>query len=539
MRTVVIGAGVAGLTAAGLLAKAGHAVTVLEAHVDPGGSAATFFHRGYRFDAGATLVGGFQPGGPHAIAGERLEITWPVRPVEPAMVVHTPNAPQGPIVRWGDEARWREERIRVFGSASEPFWRSQEFVAGEVWRFAAAHPPWPPQSVGEALRLGSVALRQPTLATLLPLAPTSVTQWARALGAGGALPAFWTFLDAQLLISTQTVADRAVALFGAVALDLARVGVYHVRGGIGGISETLAAAVRRHGGRIRYRTEVTRIETRNGRVARVHARTGRRGTAQPYEADVVVANLTPWNITRLLGDAAPTALLRQMRRLPQTWGAFTLYLGVDAAAIPPGLPDHHQIVQDPSLPLGEGNSVFLSLSPRWDETRAPAGQRALTLSTHTRPEPWWALRGTPDGRAAYEARVGTYTETLLRAAEEVLPGVRASIQLSLPGTPVTFERFTHRTHGFVGGFPQSSLWTSLGPRLPVEGLWMVGDSIFPGQSTAGVTLGALRVVDSILLRASHGAMVSFRELPGRIGGVRKEAHHDGQVSHQPPARPGD
>ena len=43
-----IGAGVGGLTAASLLLKAGFPVTVLEAHVYAGGSAGTFYHKGYR-----------------------------------------------------------------------------------------------------------------------------------------------------------------------------------------------------------------------------------------------------------------------------------------------------------------------------------------------------------------------------------------------------------------------------------------------------------------------------------------------------------
>jgi phytoene dehydrogenase-like protein len=64
--TLIIGAGIGGLTTAALLLKAGHKVTVLEAHVYAGGCAGTFYHKGYRFDAGATLAGGFAPGGPHA-----------------------------------------------------------------------------------------------------------------------------------------------------------------------------------------------------------------------------------------------------------------------------------------------------------------------------------------------------------------------------------------------------------------------------------------------------------------------------------------
>ncbi|MCA9956975.1 MAG: NAD(P)-binding protein, partial [Anaerolineales bacterium] len=89
--TLIIGAGIGGLTAGALLLKAGHRVTVLEAHVYPGGCAGTFYHQKYRFDAGATLAGGFAPGGPHARVAELLGLTWPVHPVDPAWVVHLPD----------------------------------------------------------------------------------------------------------------------------------------------------------------------------------------------------------------------------------------------------------------------------------------------------------------------------------------------------------------------------------------------------------------------------------------------------------------
>ncbi len=37
---------------------------MLKAQVYAGGCAGTFLHKGYRFDAGATVAGGIQPGGP-------------------------------------------------------------------------------------------------------------------------------------------------------------------------------------------------------------------------------------------------------------------------------------------------------------------------------------------------------------------------------------------------------------------------------------------------------------------------------------------
>ncbi|MCA9600932.1 MAG: FAD-dependent oxidoreductase, partial [Myxococcales bacterium] len=67
----------------------------------------------------------------------------------------------------------------------------------------------------------------------------------------------------------------------------------------------------------------------------------------------------------------------------------------------------------------------------------------------------------------------------------------------ITGTPVSFQRFTRRPHGMVGGFPQTSIWRARGPRTGVANVHLVGDSVFPGQSTAGVTLSGLRVARQV------------------------------------------
>jgi len=478
--TLVIGAGIGGLTAGALLLKAGHRVTVLEAHVYPGGCAGTFYHQKFRFDAGATLAGGFAPGGPHARVAEALGLTWPIHPVDPAWAVYLPDGRS--VTQWANAQRWQAERQAAF-PGTERFWQTLEMLADISWDVSSRPFPWPPESLHDIYALAR-AVRPQTLRSLPYLLRTI-----------GSLmphndPLFRAFVDAQLLISAQTTSAEANALYGSAALDLPRRGVNHVQGGIGALADTLVNWIRQNGGEVLFRQQVTEIEMQNGRAAAVRTNKGLR-----VEADNILANLTPWALRNLLGENAPAKLAKEVRQREATWGAFTLYLGIDTAKLPQTNAGHHQIIVDAERPLGEGNSVFVSMSDPEDASRAPAGHRALTLSTHTAIAPWWQLRH--GDKAAYHARRDEYTERLLTAAETALPGLRNAITLCLPGTPVTFEFYTRRPSGMVGGFAQKSILQARGPSTGIENVWLVGDSIFPGQSTAGVTLGGLRVANLV------------------------------------------
>lgn len=486
---VVIGAGVGGLTAAALLLRAGHRVTVLEAQTYPGGSAGTFVHKGYRFDAGATLAGGFSPGGPHARVAEALGLRWPISPVDPAWVVHLPDGRR--VTQWADRDRWTAEWQRAFPTTGG-FWRQQERLADISWDISSRPFPWPPRSPRDLVTLAA-GLRPGTLRAL-PYLTQTVGDMVSVDDAQ-----FRAFLDGQLLISAQTTARHASALYGSAALDLPRRGVNHVRGGIGALAGTLVTWIRAHGGEVLFRQRVEAItRAADGRVRSVHTSRGR-----AFSADRFIGNLTPWALVDLLGEGTPPPLRRDVARLKPTWGAFTLYLGLDRAKLPPDEMGHHQVIVDHTRPLGEGNSVFVSLSDPDDDTRAPAGRLAATLSTHTDIGPWWQLRHGPD-EDAYLARREAYTERLLAAGEIAIPGLRAATELVMPGTPVTFEFYTGRPQGMVGGFAQTSIFNARGPQTGLPNLWLVGDSIFPGQSTAGVTLGAMRVAADIARDAATG-----------------------------------
>lgn len=491
-RVVVIGAGVGGLTTAALLAQGGADVTVLEAHVYAGGCAGTFYHQGYRFDAGATLAAGFEPDGGMTRLGEQLGITWPVERAEVALQVHLPDG--ATVTRWTDPAAWADERRATFGPAAESFWRWQEATADRLWELALAGVPWPPQAAGDWAALAGAGLRMIGGAPLA--APTLAADLVRPAAAHlrGASSRLRRYVDGQLLIAAQAPAGRANALYAAAALDMPRRGVAHVRGGIGQLSAALVGAVRGFRGEVYFRQRVTAVRRQPGSGYVVRTNKG-----AEFVAAHVIFNLPPWDAAALLGEDTPGDMAAAQPPA-DGWGAFMVYVGLDGAGIPADLPLHHQVLL--REPLGEGNSVFLSLSLPGDaglspHRRAPQGHRALTLSTHTDLRPWWRLFETD--RPAYEARKVEYTERVLAAAEVALPGLRGAAQLVLPGTPVTFQRFTGRSRGWVGGYPQTSLFRAWGPRRG-RGLWLVGDSIFPGQSVLASALGGTRVARALAQR---------------------------------------
>ncbi|WP_322509437.1 NAD(P)/FAD-dependent oxidoreductase [Anaerolinea sp.] len=478
MRIVVIGAGIGGLTTATLLVKAGHTVTVLEAQTYPGGCAGTFFHKGYRFNAGATLAGGFQPGGPHARLAQLLGLSYPTYPISDAgWVVHLPNRK---IFQWTDPEQWQEEVQRHF-PFSRAFWQLQRFLANQVWDLSSRNAPLPPQSFQEFIGLLK-ALRPGTITTL-PFLFSRVkdvfpSNWT---------PEFKVFVDAQLLISAQTTSEDASLLYGSAAMDLPRRGIHTVKGGMGTLSEVLVDWIRRNGGEVLFRQEAVRVETNKREVCQVITRKG-----DAFACDALVANVTPWGWAKLLGDALPVSIKKDLLKTRRMWGAFVLHLGVEADRVNTPI-THHQIIGTLDRPLGETNSVFLSLSPLDDPTRAPSGMRAVTISTHTEPLRWFSL-----SEEDYQKRKEQYTEQCLSLVEREFPGFRSAVRLCLAGSPRTYAYYTHRPWGMVGGFPQTSILQARGPQSGFHNAWLVGDSVFPGQSTAGVTLGAMRVANLIV-----------------------------------------
>jgi C-3',4' desaturase CrtD len=487
LNIVVIGAGIGGLAAGALLARKGAMVTVLEAQDYPGGCAATFSRNGCRFDAGATIGCGFHSGAPMEILGKELGITWPISP-EPVAWQYRHSALHLDL---------QPNRLDILEHfpRSAPFWAEQNALAKLLWHFSEGGLSWPVKGAGDFVRLArkGIAGLSGTL-HLLPFARKTAFEWL-ALHGLDTDSDFVRFIDAQLLVSVQTTSQYANAINAAIALDLPVAGAFHVKGGIGAVSELLASAIEENGGAVLYHKKVIRIDSVRRQVIGLETSDG-----SAIAADYVLANLTADSLAQFIeaeDEPAPE------KRVEPLWGAFTLYLGVEPALFSALSSRHVQIIGR-SGELAEGNSIFVSVSPADEPDRAPAGLCAVTVSTHTRPEPWFEAKKR--GETAYSELKNAYTERVLDVLSEQFPDARAAIRSITAATPVTWERYTGRFHGCVGGYPQTSLFKVSGPLTRFDNLFLVGDSIFPGQSLPGVVTGARRTIELLLQRnAKAGA----------------------------------
>ncbi|NEP19212.1 MAG: C-3',4' desaturase CrtD [Leptolyngbya sp. SIO4C1] len=489
-KVVVIGAGIGGLTAAALLAKRGYAVKVFDQAIVPGGCASTFKRGGFTFDVGATQVAGLEPGGIHQQIFEELEIPLPEASIcDPACAVFLPNETV-PINVWRDPQRWQAERQRQF-PGSEPFWQRLASLFEYSWRFQSRDPVLPPRSGWDMWQL-IAALRPDTLLTV-PYMFSTVAQLLKSYGLR-CDRRLKTFLDLQLKLYSQVDADQTALLYAATALGVSQSpqGLYHLHGSMQALSDRLAEALRRDGGELYMRHRAEQILLEQGRPRFVRITDEKRGESWLEPADHVVANVTVQNLVELLGTQAPVGYRQRINKLPPASGAFVVYLGVEQAAVPTSCPPHLQFLYDYDGPIGENNSLFVSVS-RPGDGRAPTGKATVIASTFTEVSAWQRT-------ADYEQLKQQYTEQAIARLGRYFDLRPAHLLQVEAATPRTFEHYTARYQGTVGGIGQRL--STFGPfgfanRTPVPHLWLVGDCTHPGEGTAGVSYSALTAVRQI------------------------------------------
>lgn len=459
---VVVGAGLAGLSAALRLAGAGRRVTVLEREAEPGGRAGLRVTRTaqgtYRFDTGPTVL--TMPDlieDCFAAVGERMQDWLTLERVEPAY--RATYADGSRLDVHTDPGAMAAEIEAVCGpDEAAGYLRFVDFVS-RLYRYQMRD--FIDRNIDGPLDLLTANL-------------------ARLVAAGGfrrldgVVGRYLRDERTQRVFSFQSLyagvsPHEALALYAVIAYMDSVAGVWFPRGGMHALPKAMAAAAAAHGVAFRYGCEVRRVEHTGGTASAVVTADGDR-----LACDVVVLSPDlPVARRDLLGDP-----LR--RRLTYSPSCYLLLAGSLTGY--PGLA-HHNIM------FGRGwRSVFDDL----------AGGRlmadpSLLLSCPTVTDPglappdrhsYYLLLPTPNTTAPIDwQQVGTrYREHALSTlAERGLTGFADGIEVEHVITPADWEQL-----GMAAGTPFAAAHTPLqtGPFRPGN-LWgenvvLTGSGTQPG-----------------------------------------------------------
>jgi C-3',4' desaturase CrtD len=487
-KIIVIGSGYGGVTAAALLQKSGCSVTLLEAAAEWGGCAGKFQRRKFVFPVGATLAMGLNNDSIHGKINRFLEIYVEAFRLSTVMDVTVNNET---IKYYSNKESflqmWRK-KLPASADKVEAFFREVWFLSAILQKHMNEFPVIYPHTYQETAAL----LRGMSWSSLrlLPLRNKSFKYMLEKHGLTEE-NMLREFLDNVLMDSLQTTSDKCSLLMGAAALDIYHEDAWYIEGGHYRLIEKMIESLKGNGGQV-LKPRKAEVVKKNGKIWTVKDHRG-----NVHEAEHVILNMPLSNAEKILNEKDRSSLKKKLRYAAsnrEQWGAFSLYFGIKDV-MGENAPLFQQFTAEENS-LSESSHFFVSASASEDRRRAPEGHRSLTISTHVDLKNW-------STKEMYDQKSSKLKQQVKSRLEKAYPGFQDSIVYEITGGPSAWERFTLRMDGGVGGFPQIpgySLTDAVSHRSGIKGLWICGDTVFPGAGSIGAASSGVHTARSILKR---------------------------------------
>jgi len=509
---IIVGAGHNGLVCAGYLARAGLTVKVLEARSVVGGAAVTEeFHPGFRNSVFSYVVSLLHP----AVI-EDLELKRHGLTVVERTAGHFNALPDGGYLAISRDPTQVARELARFSSADAAAYGEFDRRLTEAGRALRALVLDPPPNLGGGLRDLLTVLSagnrlrklapdiQAELAKLMTMSIGDyLNEWFESdpiKGDFGYEGAIGNFVGPYQAGSAYVLLHH---LFGETNGNIGAWG--HPIGGMGAITQAMAASASERGVAIETDAPVDQVLTETNRVTGVVLRDGR-----VIKGRSVACSLNPKLLfTRMVDPALlPSDFARRMRNWRSASGTFRLNVALaelpsfsclkdiaDPASllngtinICPSL-DYLQRAYDDARFRGWAQKPVISMCipSTLDDTLAPEGRHVASLfCQHFNPD-------LPDGRS-WDAVRDEVADLIIDTVDVLAPNFKTSVIARQINSPLDIERTLGMTGGdiFHGALHLDQIY-SLRPapgyadhRSPVKGLYICGSGSPPGGGVSGI-----------------------------------------------------
>ena len=486
----IVGAGIGGLCTAARLAKAGHSVTIFEASHRTGGKCRTEWIGRYAFDTGPSLLtlpavyrDFFQRTGD--VMGRILEL----EEVNPSFDYRFHD---GKSVKFANLSRKKtlasiEESL---GKDAAAEWDRVMVQAEAMWDVSRE-----PFIESELKSAASLLKRPRLLKDLKTIAP-----WKSLRGIGIRNPYLAKIMDRY---ATYSGSDPrlAPAVLSTIAFVEEAFGAWHIKGGVGTLSEKITERCEKLGVTIHLNSYVQEIVLTGGRV------TGLIVNGNEQNFDRVVANADALFVYEKL--LAPTNKVVKIRKkLAQqepSLAGFSLLLGLKPSQDEPLA--HHTILFPENYNL-EFESIFTTKTPVERPTIYICAPRDPLMVKDKGHEAWFVLVNAPRHSTGSDGFDWSDEDFKRRYAYTIIDQIEASgipirnrLEVLEIRTPLDLQTSVNAPGGSIYGTSSNgarSAFNRAKNRSPIKGLYLVGGSAHPGGGLPLVGLSAEMVAQAIL-----------------------------------------
>ena len=504
MKVVVIGSGLAGLTAAAYMCREGHDVTIYEQFSEIGGVTATIHKDGYSWDIGPLLLEGLAP-------YEKLgKILTELGIYDKISIIHEDRGQVLPdFAIWRPEEYkgkyWRREYFKeLFPSESEGLDRYYRYY-DQIMTLMAIN-----NQLEWTKGLKAIWLKLKLLPKFLKVKKyfdKSAAEIMDSFFDEPKLKAVFMGILADFVVkpsefpglgvpvsNVETAFDKRIP----IKIKGGKLPVYHyIKNGCEQLVDAFAEYIKEKGGKIRTDSLVEEILITDNKAVGIKLKSG-----EEISADIVIASGGAHKtFFSLVGrDNLPSEFVKMLEKLVHMESVLMVHIGINFDPTPYqraalcyyyGTYGIEEAVERCRAgDYHEGKEGFLIYIPsKHSPNMAPPSHHAVTIYTIA---PFILSKGD------WNSRKEELADKLLLEAEKIIPGLREGSTTEVIMTPLDFKnRIFVEKHSF-GGLAPVMNQQSPPHQTPIKNLWYVGAQSESGGGVAGVVAGTRRGILKML-----------------------------------------